>query len=129
MTRAMLLMLGFAVVGPRAARAQLCTPPEHPYFEYQVERPARFTGDTAVRPRPIAPGRSLSDQKANPPTLLVSFVVDSLGAIDSRSIHLLRSPSKDATAAVIAAVPSWTFKPAMASGCRVAQLVMVEVER
>ena len=122
-----LLLIGVFLV-PRAAHAQACVPPEHPYFEFQVQQPAKFIGDTSVRPRPRIVERALAVQNADPSSQVVAFVVDSLGAPQAVTLKILKSPSREASVAVSAAITTWKFSPAMLAGCRVPQLVMVEVE-
>jgi len=129
MPRVMLLLLIGALVSAQAADAQACTPPKHPYFEYQVERAVSFIGDTTARPRPRLVTRRLAEQNADPATLIVAFIVDSLGTAQAGSLHVLKSPSQDANGAVYAAYTAWKFTPALVGGCRVAQLVQTEVER
>lgn len=122
---AALLVIGM-LAAARAADAQSCAPPEHPYFEYQVEQPAKFVGDTAARPRPAAlkPG----EKSAAEVPLIVAFVVDSTGVVSAGSLKILRSPSQSETVAVRESYLSWKYRPAILGGCRVAQLVQTEVE-
>jgi len=129
MSRAAILLLIGALISPHSGGAQVCTPPEHPYFEYQVERPAKFVGDTAVRPRPKPWVRGAASPNTDPAVIIAAFIVDSLGTVQEGSLHMLKSPSREASAAVRAVYTTWKFEPAIVGGCRVAQLVQTEVER
>jgi outer membrane biosynthesis protein TonB len=110
----------------RSAAAQTCTPPEHPFFELQLARPAQFIGDTTSRPRPTLGRRGSVDDAG---AFLVSFVVDTLGMPDEKSLKVIRSPSSVANDSVRVALRSWRFKPAVLGGCRVPQLMQTMVER
>ena len=120
-----LLML-FAAIS-RGARAQTCTPPAHPYFEFQVEQPAAFIGDTTLRPIPAR--NRFGARQDDPTALLVQFVVDTLGYPDERSFRALKVPSSGSVDSVRAALPSWRFRPARLSGCLVPQLVQTMIDR
>jgi hypothetical protein len=123
---AKIVVLSAAFTIAHAANAQSCLPPEHPFFEYQVERPAKFVGDTAMRPRPSSKKSVEPSAEASP--LIVAFVVDSAGVVSGGSLKILRSPSQAATVAVRDAYVAWKYRPAILGGCRVAQLVQTEVE-
>ena len=118
-----------AAVGGRApaAGAQACAPPARPAFEFQVERPAAFLGDTTRVPRPAR--IQINDVRAHPEVLLVQFVVDTLGVPDPRSFKVLRSPSAAAADSARAALRDWRYTPAVLYGCRVPQLVQASVTR
>jgi hypothetical protein len=122
----MLLSAG-VLVSSRTAAAQGCTPPAHPFFEYQVEIPAKFVGDTAERPRPKQILRGDLDRQIEG-LVVTAFVVDTLGVVQANTIKILRTPSWEATAAALAAIPGWKYQPALVGGCRVAQLVQAPVE-
>jgi hypothetical protein len=109
------------------ARAQACTPPARPSFEFQVERPAAYTGDTTRVPRPAR--QQVRDVRARPEVLLVQFVVDTLGVPDPRSFRVLQTPSAGAADSARAALPDWRFTPAELRGCRVPQVVQTVVTR
>jgi hypothetical protein len=119
------LTLMAALTTGRIAGAQTCTPPEHPFFEYQVATPARFVGDSGLRPRPASEREQRQDSSA----LVVSFVVDSLGLTDWRTLKILRTPSRAAADSVRAVLGSWRFSPAIVADCHVPQLVMTTVVR
>jgi hypothetical protein len=127
MTRATVMVLACVLIASRAASAQSCTPPEHPFFEYQVEVPATFIGDTAVRPRPKQILRG-DFQRQIEGLVISTFVVDTLGVVQTNTIKILQTPSPGASAAARAAIPGWKYTPALVGGCRVAQLVQAPVE-
>ena len=111
---------------PAPALAQICTPPAHPMFEFQVEHPARYTGDKSISPRPARD--QMAAVRAHTDTLLVQFVVDTLGDPIAPTLKFLRSRNtldRDMVSAVLA---RWHFSPAMFEGCRVPQLVQTSVE-
>jgi hypothetical protein len=106
-----------------AAHAQACKPNAMPSFEFQVQFPAKFMGDTTARPRPVV------QRSAVAATFVVQFVVDTLGIVRDGTLRILKSPSSEASAAVSAAYASWKYMPALNGGCKVVQLVQTEVER
>lgn len=116
----------FALVGvmsavPSRASAQACATPEHPFFEFQVDQPAAYLGDTTRVPRPTE--NRLMRISEHPEALVVQFVVDTLGVPDVRSFHVLQSLSTIAVESVRAAFSKWRFSPAMRAGCRVPQVI------
>ena len=109
------------------AAAQNCPPPTKNggsiYFEFQVETPARFTGDTALRPVPDA-----TDHRTRPyppDFALAQFVVDSAGVPSLKDLRMLVKPDSLSLDVVKSALPSWRFTPAKVAGCNVPQLVQV----
>ncbi len=106
--------------------AQSCPPPPPSsggkvYFEFQVETPARFVGDTASRPVPDQADHRL---RPYPPDFaVVQFVVDTNGAPSLRTMKMLIKPDSLAQGAVESALPRWRFTPAKVAGCKVPQLV------
>ncbi|HEV8411883.1 MAG TPA: hypothetical protein VGQ30_15365 [Gemmatimonadaceae bacterium] len=109
--------------GSKVANAQTCKPNATPSFEFQVQQPAKFIGDTAARPRPAV--------QRSPVTagFVVQFVVDTLGLVRDGTLRILKSPSPEASAAVSSAYASWKYMPALNDGCKVVQLVQTEVAR
>jgi hypothetical protein len=91
-----------------------------------VEHPALFAGDTAVRPRPATD--RFGARSDDPAALIVSFLVDTLGQPDERSLKVLHSPSVGAAESVRVAMRSWHFTPAVLGGCHVPQLVQTKVD-
>ncbi|MEP6574088.1 MAG: TonB family protein [Gemmatimonadota bacterium] len=55
--------------------------------------------------------------------VLAEFVVDTLGQVDSSSIHIISSSRPEFTVSVLNALSAMRFHPAMRSGLRVRQLV------
>ena len=123
MNRLRVALCGAALLLPRLTHAQSCKPNLTPSFEFQVERPAKFFGDTAARPRPALEHSPASE------TLVIQFIVDTLGLVRDGTLRILKSPSPEASAAVSAAYASWKFMPAVNAGCKVVQLVQTEVLR
>lgn len=121
----MVLMIG-ALCAPHAVRAQSCTPAEHPYFQFQVERPAKFIGDTAARPRPRVSPPSPHEEGTVP--LVVAFIVDSAGVVQKNTLRILQSGSEVESHSMHSVFANWKYSPAEVGGCRVAQLVQTEVE-
>ena len=103
--------------------AQTCKPNATPSFGFQVQRPAKFMGDTTERPRPAVQRSSATA------AFVIQFVVDTLGTVREGTLRILKSPSPEASAAVSAAYTSWRYMPALNDGCKVVQLVQTEVER
>jgi hypothetical protein len=111
------------VADANVVHAQTCKPNATPSFEFQVQKPAKFIGDTTARPRPVI--------QRSPATaaLVIQFVVDTLGTVREGTLRILKSPSPEASAAVSAAYMSWKYMPALNDGCKVVQLVQTEIER
>jgi hypothetical protein len=114
------LLSAMSAVSSRAS-AQACAVPEHPFFEFQVDQPAAYLGDTARVPRPTEDRLLRISQ--HPEALVVQFVVDTLGVPDVRSFHVLQSLSMIAADSVRAAFSKWRFSPAIRAGCRVPQVI------
>jgi hypothetical protein len=122
--RRLLFGLSFAaMLPPHSSGAQTCKPNAMPSFEFQVQSPAKFVGDTTARPRPAVL------RSAGTATFVVQFVVDTLGVVRDGTLRILKSPSPEASAAVSAAYVSWKYMPALNGGCKVVQLVQTEIER
>ncbi len=124
--RLALVVTAFAVLNGGPAAAQSCPPPLPPtggslYFAFQVQEPARFTGDMALRPVPDATDRRT--RPFPPDFALVQFVVDSAGVPSLKSLRMLVKPESLSVAAVQSALPRWRFTPAKVAGCDVPQLV------
>jgi hypothetical protein len=110
-----------------AAAAQACTPPAHPAFEFQVEQPAAYVGDSVLRPRPAA--QRFARLRDNPQAFVVQFVVDTLGQPVVGSFKALHSPSAAASDSARTTMVRWRFTPAVKAGCKVPQLVQTALER
>jgi hypothetical protein len=124
---AALLVVPSALGAASVASAQACTPPAHPAFEFQVEQPAAYVGDSALRPRPAA--QQFVPVHENPQALVVQFVVDTAGQPVAGSFKVLNSPSTVASDSARAAMARWRFTPAVKGGCKVPQLVQTAIER
>jgi hypothetical protein len=115
--------LGLLLLVPVAtARGQNCARAAGIFYEFQVDRPAAYAGDTAILPRP-AETRSQLTRDA----LLIQFVVDSLGRPVVSSLRVLGRRDSAAVARLNAVVERWRFVPAMAGGCTVSQLVQTPI--
>lgn len=112
-----------------AARAsgQACVAPTNPLFEFQVDRPAAYVGDTTRTPRPAR--ERFVRAREHPEVLVVQFVVDTAGVAEPRSFRVLQAPSTAAADSARAALPAWRFTPAVQRGCRVPQLVQTAITR
>lgn len=122
-----LLAATVSVSGASLASAQACTPPARPLFEFQVEQPAAYVGDSALRPRPAA-RRFVRIQK-DPQAFVVQFVVDTAGQPVAGSFKVLNSPAEAASDSARTAMARWRFTPAVKGGCKVPQVVQTAVER
>jgi hypothetical protein len=91
----------------------------HPYFDFQVDQPARFLGAPRQMPRPVG---FWAEE-----TVRVQFMLDRSGhAVDS-TIRVFDAPDSATARRVRAAVPHWRFTPARQAGCRVWQVVNTAV--
>lgn len=119
------MLVGFAFVTATGAPlgAQGCRPPAHPYFDFQVDRPAELVASSARSPRPVTPepGRATEER------LIIQFVVDTLGVPDTASIRVLRSADADLERAARRALANWRYRPAVIGNCKVPQLEQTAV--
>lgn len=114
-----------ALLQSTLVQAQEC-PPKPPagapaWFDFQVETPARFVPGSGQLPFPdvtLNQGRPYPSDFA-----LVQFIVDTSGVPVATSLKLLLRPEGLVTDSVTAAVGRWRYRPALARGCRVPQLV------
>jgi hypothetical protein len=130
MIRPLILAASFAIttlLSP-TAHAQNATPAvPQPYFEFQIQKPAHYIGDSSISPRPVRDADAA--HHAGTDTLVVQFVVDTLGSPVAGSVKVLRAPTREQAAAVAKVVARWRFLPAEVDGHKVAQLVQTAVER
>ena len=91
-----------------------------------MSKSARFIGDTAARPRPDL---ARIQPKATPTSLIVQFVVDTLGRPDESTFRVLVTPSDAAADSVRAVLAGWRFTPARAGTCTVPQLFQTAIQR
>ena len=94
-----------------------------PYFEFQVEVPARWIADSAsqvagaIRPGPATRGD----------TLTVQFIVDTLGRAEPGTFKVLVARRPEFADSARQLVPSWRWMPARLGSCRVRQLVQTGI--
>lgn len=103
---------------PRSPSAML-TAHDTTYREHQV--------DTAVGPRTMTPPVYPAEQRAAgvDGEVIVEFVVDATGAIDTLTTRVLRSNHAAFTSAVMTSLATATFKPAWKAGKPVRQVVQM----
>ena len=111
---------------PAVVRAQDCTPPARPAFEFQVDMPASAIADS-THPHPA--GDHLAGRRDDPEAILVQFVVDTAGIPIVQTFHALKFPSLAVVDSVRAVLPQWRYTPARIGACRVPQLVQTTVVR
>lgn len=117
-----LLLLTATSSGVRASEP--CPPasafPGRPYFDFQVDEPALYTGKDSVHIKPI-------NQRVSQPfpsdLALAQFVVDSLGVPVPGTLKLLVQPQGLSKEDVMLALIEWRYQPARLDKCRVPQLV------
>lgn len=97
---------------------------DRPYFEFQVETPARFIDDSASRAAGWRPGPTMRGD-----TISVQFVVDTVGRPEPGSYRVVRAQQEVLGDSVRQALPTWRYMPARLRGCRVRQLVQTSVTR
>jgi hypothetical protein len=117
-----------AVYG-REWRQRGCAPGFGPYFEFQVDEPASFIARDATRPRPSSSAAAARGSRGARPTFLAQFVVDSSGRPQRATLKFLIVPSATAADSARAVIDRWRFRPARLTGCKVSQMVQVEIER
>jgi TonB family protein len=93
------------------------------YKDYQVEQAASFAPGSAPPQYP-----SLLKQAGVQGEVIASFVVDTTGVADVSTFKVIKSSHQLFTNAVIAAVGSMRFVPALVGGLKVKQLVMLPFE-
>jgi hypothetical protein len=116
-----------SISGASIASAQACTPPARPLFEFQVEQPAAYSGDSTLRPRPAA--QRFVRIRDNPQAFVVQFIVDTAGQPVTGSFKVLNSPAESASDSARTAMARWRFTPAVKDGCKVPQVVQTAVQR
>lgn len=107
----------------RAAAMDSCAQPNNrPYFDFQVDKPAKFarTSDSTM----AYPDASLHQTKPfTEDFALAQFVVDTGGKPVASTLKLLTQPSELTLATVSQALEHWRFEAALLRGCPVAQLM------
>ena len=97
-----------------------CTTSGDVYTERQVQAAARFIGDSTRSPRP-ARARPTSPN-------VIGFVTDTLGVPERGSFSPVRAADSELVRRAAQEYTRWRFTPAMATGCRVRQLVVVALQ-
>ncbi|MDF1505104.1 energy transducer TonB, partial [Roseisolibacter sp. H3M3-2] len=92
--------------------------PNTVYFEYQVEEPVRPVDGTRG---PLYPPEARAARREG--EVLVQFVVDTAGRVESSTIEILRADAPDFAAAVRETLPGMRFHPGRVGGRPVKQLV------
>ena len=118
--------------GPRPPRAASSAEPPEPGVVAGDDATTRIytaeTADTAVARDPDSDGpiypEALRAQGIEG-LALVEFVVDSSGRVDLPSFHVIRATDPQFVVAVREALPRMRFRPAVAHGLRVPQLVQL----
>ena len=117
-------------IDPRRSTNDAVSPPstacvvDRPYFEFQVETPARFIADSLSRVSGWVPGRETRGD-----SLAVQFIVDTVGRPEAGTFKVLRAQREVMADSVRQALPTWRYVPARLRGCRVRQLVQTGVTR
>jgi hypothetical protein len=121
MQRAVWIAGAMIVFASAGARAQACTAPSQPLFDFQVSRLATYIVDTAVHPRP-SPERMIPQ-----PPLIVKFIVDTNGRVDSTTFEILLAKSHGVADSARSALHLWRYTPALAGRCKVPQLIQAVI--
>ena len=98
-----------------------------PYFEFQVERPARFLADSVL----LAPGTPYPSHAAprGPDTVTVNFVVGTDGRPEVDTFRGVRVTNPALFVEARAAAEQWRYTPARLGKCPVRQLVQSNIAR
>jgi TonB family protein len=116
--RALTLGAGASFVMPSAA---LGVRPPNAYYEFEVDVPASRIPMSGANP--VYPAELVAQRVAG--EVYTRFVVDTSGFIDPESILIIASPHEAFTAAVRRALPTFTFRAALARGNKVRQVVQM----
>jgi hypothetical protein len=103
---------------------QQCVAPEHPYFEFQVESPARVIPDS-THPHPTAD--PFAAKMSDPGATIVQFVVDTTGRPVVSTFKILKTPSDAMSKSAKSVFMAWRFRPARIASCPVLQLLQTAV--
>lgn len=99
----------------------------NPLFDFQVSEPARYIDQRGVSPRPVRDPAAVAKNRSD--TIIVQFVVDTAGKTVSRSINVLRIRDISQSLKIREVADRWLFRPAVANGCKVSQIVQTAIER
>ena len=114
-----------ASVAPSAQSASVqCGVPTHPYFEFQVESPARVIPDS-THPHPTVD--PFAGKMGDSGAMIVQFVVDTSGRPVASTLKILKTPSDAMSRSVRSVFMAWRFRPARVASCPVPQLLQTEV--
>jgi protein TonB len=94
-----------------------------PLFASQVEKPA-----VARDGNPIPRYPSLLESSRVEGSVLVQFVVDTLGNADMSSFRVLQSSNEQFAQSLQATLPKWRFYPAETGGRKVKQVVQLPLK-
>jgi periplasmic protein TonB len=94
-----------------------------PMFAYEVDKPAM-----ARDGNPIPKYPTLLESSHVEGSVLVQFVVDTLGRAEMRSFKVLESANELFVQSLLTALPKWRFYPAEAGGRKVKQIVQLPLE-
>ena len=89
------------------------------FTQAEVQVPAKFVGDSSVRPRPVSTRRDSAN--------VVRFVVDTTGRIEPKTLVGLRVADSSVFRRAQNTIGRWRYEPARASGCRVRQVVIASL--
>ena len=106
--------------------APLCAPAQ-PYFEFQVETPARFLADSVT----LATGTAYPSHAAprGSDSVTVQFVVGVDGRPEAGTLKVLRANQPELMAETTLNFERWRYTPARLGRCAVRQLVQTNVAR
>ena len=99
---------------------------QRPFFEYQVEGPARFIADSLL----IGAGTWYPTAAApRGDTVSVQFIVDAEGRPEAGTLRILKAPNAELGATLFGEFQRWRYAPARLGGCPVRQLVQTNLTR
>lgn len=103
---------------PNAVLVTPVTKEENPYFEFQVTRQVEPIG------MPVSPQYPVSLRSAGVSgEVLIQFVVDTTGHVETRGVRILRSSDDLFSLAAREVLPRLRFRPAELEGRKVRQVV------
>jgi TonB family protein len=114
---------GVPVTGTHGAGPGTGSDSGQPMLASQVDKPAM-----ARDGNPIPRYPALLESSRIEGTVLVQFIVDTLGHADMRSVKVLESSNELFVQSLEAALPKWRFYPAEAAGRKVKQIVQLPLK-
>lgn len=124
MVGTLMALMVMSVTPPVAGPAVATIPPVcavQEQFDFEVDMPARFLGDTINTPHPSAPVKA--------PANLVQFVVDTTGRVVPNTFLALIVTDSGLVKQAKSVADTWRFAPAVEGECKVPQLVQTPVSR